>query len=91
MRVELIERWKAHAIGTFWKPCPNCGRMFGGHEFLEGSILWDAHNPGHGEPTCPHPFCKQDVKEKNRQSFTGMLALMALRPGVGIAPVRTSQ
>lgn len=31
-----MPRWAhrlyAHLLGYFWKACPGCGRMFGGHE-----------------------------------------------------------
>ena len=36
--VEFIERLKAEAGDYFWIPCPNCGRMFGGHEKGGGTL-----------------------------------------------------
>lgn len=32
-----VHRLKASMLGYFWLPCPLCGRMFGGHEWLPGA------------------------------------------------------
>lgn len=40
----------ALVYGFFWTACPNCGRMFGGHE--EPTGVWWTH-PGGGKCTCP--------------------------------------
>jgi len=77
MRIEFIERLKARYLGRSWMPCPNCGRMFGGHESLNGLILWDAANPGSGQLTCPHRRCRADVREKNRLVFATILSKAA--------------
>ena len=56
-------RWLAHAhavaFGYFWLPCPTCGRMFGGNEWVDycdraqhfGTI---PREPGGGTGICPH-------------------------------------
>lgn len=30
--MRLLHKIYAHAFGYFWLPCPECGKMFGGHE-----------------------------------------------------------
>ena len=34
----FLHRLYANVMGYFWLPCPNCGRMFGGHEFSGGCV-----------------------------------------------------
>ena len=50
----MIPRWchRLYALvaGYFWKACPNCGRMFGGHE--AGGTYWES--AGVGWITCSH-------------------------------------
>lgn len=52
-------RWIHHLYasmcGYFWIPCPNCGRMFGGHEL--GGTLWTSEFEGR----CICPMCPTDV------------------------------
>ena len=31
-----VHQFYAWVMGYFWLPCPSCGRMFGGHEFVWG-------------------------------------------------------
>ena len=52
-------RIRAFATGHFWMPCPNCGRMFGGHE-TGGGTQWTGTPflPGVGFVCCPH--CPED-------------------------------
>lgn len=67
-RFEILERAKAAAGGYFWLPCPNCGRMFGGHESNDGEILWSETEPGRGRITCTDAECKQQVRDKNQKN-----------------------
>lgn len=30
--MRTLHKWYAAIFGYFWVACPNCGRMFGGHE-----------------------------------------------------------
>jgi hypothetical protein len=32
MNHRFLNRIYAHLLGYFWKPCPICGKFFGGHE-----------------------------------------------------------
>ena len=66
-RIEFLERLKAWRGGYFWLPCPNCGRMFGGHESLRGEILWSAGDWSRGLITCPHPACRVQVRKMNER------------------------
>lgn len=50
-------RWIQHAwaglLGYFWTSCPECGRMFGGHETARGAVsLHDPDQPGRGFVVC---------------------------------------
>ena len=63
MRIEWIHHLWAHMWGYFWLPCPNCGRMFGGHEVGEHEIIrmWSDY----GLATCSNPECVKEVKDRN--------------------------
>jgi hypothetical protein len=54
--MRTYHRIRALLTGYFWLPCPNCGRMFGGHE-KGGGTLW--HSIGEGRMCCPR--CTTDV------------------------------
>ncbi len=56
---------RAHLGGYFWLPCPNCGKMFGGHE-ASGS-LYDSWVSG--QSTCNDPKCLAEVERKNKAFF----------------------
>ena len=45
-----VHRVRARLGGYFWLPCPECGRMFGGHEC--GPILWDDETRTRGKMLC---------------------------------------
>jgi hypothetical protein len=66
-RIEYVERFRAWLGGYFWLPCPNCGRMFGGHESMRGEILWNGDDWSRGLVTCPHPACRAQVRRLNEQ------------------------
>jgi hypothetical protein len=68
-------RWyhyiKAHLGGYFWLACPNCGRMFGGHERLppgRGPVLL-RNRIGEGQGTCGNPECAKEVEARNESNF----------------------
>ena len=63
MRIAFIDQIKAFLGGYFWRPCRNCGRMFGGHE--RGGDLEDPSQFGHGWMTCTDSECMKNVKERN--------------------------
>jgi len=49
----------------FWLPCPLCGQMFGGHEWLKGNTLMQSLNTGTG--VCPD--CGEKAKKLNLKNF----------------------
>lgn len=53
----------AHMGGFFWLPCPNCGRMFGGHEV--GGQMYRNRWSHYGEATCSDPECMREVEARN--------------------------
>jgi len=67
MRIEWIEHLWAKVFGYFWMPCPNCGRMYGGHE--DGGGLYKSVWSDYAVPTCADPKCKEEVHEKNKRLF----------------------
>ncbi len=34
MKFRLLNKIYANVFGYFWLPCPSCGKMFGGHEYV---------------------------------------------------------
>ena len=57
---EFIRHFTAWLGGYFWLPCPNCGRMFGGHEIRKGGG-GTYHSRGGSFTTCP--LCPGDYYE----------------------------
>jgi hypothetical protein len=53
MRFSTFEWFHARLFGYFWKPCPRCGRMFGGHEI--GGFLPIGDGTGRDTATCCPP------------------------------------
>ncbi len=56
-----LPRW-CHRVyawfaGYFWLPCPVCGQMFGGHEWVAGDLVYvlEDYRP---RATCPRPVCR---------------------------------
>ena len=53
----LLHRLYASLLGYFWRPCPRCGREFGGHQWRErGGHLADIPVDDHvmrGTAICP--------------------------------------
>lgn len=47
----FLNKMYANLFGYFWKPCPLCGKMFGGHEAGNGYIMTTWY---HGKMTCPN-------------------------------------
>ncbi len=60
-------RWMSHLYATihayFWLPCPNCGRMYGGHENHGPTLFTDM---GSGSTTCGEPVCAAHVEDRNK-------------------------
>lgn len=53
---KLVKRWhhfRAWAGGYFWKPCPLCGEMFGGHQISDRTTHVPTGCPGITYVTCP--------------------------------------
>lgn len=51
-----MHRAYAWAGGYFWKSCPVCRRMFGGHEWDGRAVNWGRVNGGNvriGDGCCP--------------------------------------
>jgi hypothetical protein len=46
------ERVYADDHGFFWLPCPNCRRMFGGHETPRGGSFWPADSTQNSRVCC---------------------------------------
>ena len=65
MRVEFLHHLWAITFGYFWLPCPNCGRMFGGHE--AGESWYNDRWTHHGLCTCSNPECMKEVQEHNER------------------------
>ena len=65
----MTTRWlhhiRARLTGYFWMPCPNCGRMFGGHE-TGGETLFVSYQRGVGLTTCNDNACRTEVEQKNK-------------------------
>lgn len=48
--MRILHKLYANLFGYFWLPCPNCGKMFGGHEHVGfKSMLVE----GHAYCVCP--------------------------------------
>ena len=63
--IRLAHKLYARLFGYFWKPCPVCGRYFGGHEIdkrFTGSVIDEA---GHAWTVCPDPACTLDAFRLN--------------------------
>lgn len=54
----FFRKWYAETFNYFWIPCPNCGRMFGGHEKFGGTMWGEG---GSGRILCRH--CSDDIGE----------------------------
>ena len=52
----LNHAW-AYLAGYFWIPCPNCGRMFGGHECRDGHTIWGEWEGKSRKGRCTCPCC----------------------------------
>jgi hypothetical protein len=58
VRFRRLNQFYAWLLSYFWKPCPLCGQMFGGHEWrdIDGKIS-QVPKPGHpvgtGTAICP--------------------------------------
>jgi len=69
MRHRRWARLRAAFGGYFWKPCPNCQQMFGGHE-EGGGTLW-THSEGlrsrQGWGLCPE--CPGDIYAPGYQGY----------------------
>ena len=48
--------------GYFWQPCPICGRMFGGHEIADFSLLESKYLGG---LVCKK--CNDEARKRNRR------------------------
>lgn len=68
MRIEFLHWFWATLWGYFWQPCPNCGRMFGGHEIGERKLV--SYWSHYGEPTCSNKDCIAEVQEHNNRLLT---------------------
>ena len=40
VRCRWLNRWYALLLGYFWLPCPICDEPFGGHECIQGHVVW---------------------------------------------------
>ncbi len=60
MSHRLLNRIYALVFGYFWKPCPICGKMFGGHESSNGfsNAIPDKYDKRVGDIICPD--CARD-------------------------------
>ena len=63
MRIEFLHHLWADLWGYYWGPCPNCGRMFGGHEV--GNRLYRTRWTHYGLPTCSNRECVEEVEATN--------------------------
>ena len=60
-----FQRLRAFFGGYFWLPCHLCGEYFGGHEWSNGSVLFDT--PHSGEGICDN--CTEKAIRLNKQTF----------------------
>ena len=58
-RPRWLHRWHAWQMGYFWRPCPICGRNFGGHEWAATLMLDESR----GRAVCP--LCVDTTKRRN--------------------------
>ena len=70
MRIAILEHIKASLGGYFWLPCPNCGRMFGGHEYGGGELY--ASNP---------EDITDKIRESNPPSVKGQIIFASVQRG----------
>jgi len=67
----IVHRAYAWLFAYFWKPCPICERMFGGHEEPRGFL-----KTGYYTSLVVCALCIDRADEKNkRNSYTGVLHL----------------
>jgi len=72
MRIsEGARRMRARIGGYFWLPCPICGRMFGGFEIAETSLM---DNDFSGWCVCRD--CNDEAKRRNKESKLGRETIM---------------
>ena len=73
MEFRLLNKIYAFIMGYFWLPCPNCGKMFGGHESGHKSILKN----GNLFTVCPdcqnNPNVKDGAILQHQQWYNSML------------------
>ena len=62
--MRALHRLYAWLFGYFWLPCPVCGKMYGGHEIVNG---WTAAlmKDGHAYCVCPNPQCSYEAAVLN--------------------------
>lgn len=58
----IIHRLYAFFGGYFWSDCSICGRMFGGHEAADTSLMHSRHD---GELVCKN--CDAEARRRNKQ------------------------
>ncbi|MEU7170270.1 hypothetical protein ABZ949_02110 [Micromonospora tulbaghiae] len=71
-RFRTIHRWWANLAGYFWKPCPLCGKPFGGHEWrdIDGKLS-----------SVPNPM--QQPWRQGAYAFTGQVGICPACTRVG--------
>lgn len=62
----ILHKIYAHLFYYFWKPCPICGREFGGHEKLGGVLFTREYAPNSYvvEAVCEN--CGEEASSRNK-------------------------
>jgi len=59
-RPRWLQKLYAACFGYFWRPCPMCGREFGGHEWGRWGYAAMPISPSRGIAVCP--YCADDAR-----------------------------
>ena len=61
--MRALHKLYARVFGYFWKPCPMCGQMFGGHECSPEFGLMKSDTTA--QAVCKNPQCIHDSAVQN--------------------------
>ena len=59
--MRTLNRIYAWLFGYFWRPCPVCGKYFGGHEIANIFTAALMSSDGHAYCVCPDPQCSYEA------------------------------
>lgn len=67
LRYRTLNHFTALVLGYFWRPCPLCGKMFGGHEWHYETDSMIMETRSSGELVCPE--CTEKAERYNRDFY----------------------